>query len=480
MLFASWPFVILVVITFVVFYRLRTRRDQTAVLIAASGVFYGYGQPNLLILLFGSALLNGLTSHLVQRAREPRMRVAYAFLGVSLNLAILAIFKYGGLLAATLSHQLGTSSSVVDWLIGLPLPIGISFYTFQGISLVVDEYRRAIGAASFEDVQELAAPLPRLMADTLLFITLFPQLVAGPILKAHDFFPQIKFKRLRDVNFGYVFKALILGYFLKLVIADNLAEHTIWMRYPYSLTQSSAILLMLLVGYSAQIFSDFAGYSLIAQGVAALFGYQLFDNFNFPYIASSFSDFWRRWHISLSSWLREYLYVPLGGNRQGSARTIMNLIIVMGLGGMWHGAAWRYGMWGLLHGLALGIERLVIRNARNPPGCQLNTVFSRGLSALGVFWFVSFAWLFFVLPSLQEVGGFLHALGRNGGVAVGWWLGLVLSLYIAPVALYHVMGGVPVIRKNLPSWLVEAAYGAMLVGIVFNHGKPTPFIYFQF
>jgi alginate O-acetyltransferase complex protein AlgI len=481
MLFASWPFVMLVCITVLVYYGFRRRCDQMAVLIAASAVFYGYGQPNLLVLLFGSAVLNGLTSSLVQRSRTSSTRLAYAVLGVTLNLMILAVFKYGGLVATTLAHQFGGSrSSMVDWLIGLPLPIGISFYTFQGISLVVDEYRRASGAAGFGNIEEFAAPLPRLMADTVLFITLFPQLVAGPILKAHDFFPQIAAKRLADVNFGYAFKALILGYFLKLVVADNLAEHTFWMRYPYCLTQSTVILLMLLVGYSAQIFADFAGYSLIAQGVAALFGYRLFDNFNFPYIASSFSDFWRRWHISLSSWLREYLYIPLGGNRLGAVRTIVNLMLVMGLGGMWHGAAWRYGTWGLLHGLALGTERLLIGNVQNRPDRSWKTLAARWLMTFVVFWFVSFAWLFFVLPSLEEVWAFLTALSQNGAVPLGWWLGLVLSLYIAPIAIYHVMGGVPAVRKRLPAWLVEAAYGAMLVGIVFNHGNATPFIYFQF
>lgn len=481
MLFASWPFVLLVAVSFGVFYSLRSQALQTASLIAASAVFYGYGQPALLSLLVGSAVLNGLVSYAVRCLKSQRERLVAAACGVALNLAILGLFKYGGLLAGSLGPALHAPQSAVDWLVALPLPIGISFYTFQGISLVVDEYRGAVAASGGMKLsRELVAPLPRFMADTLLFIMLFPQLVAGPILKAHDFYPQITVKRLCDVDFGYAFKALVLGYFLKLVVADNLAEQTFWMRWPYCEGQSSLILIALLVGYSAQIFADFAGYSLIAQGCAALFGYRLFDNFNFPYIATSFSDFWRRWHISLSSWLREYLYIPLGGNRHGTGRTLLNLLIVMFLGGMWHGAAWRYGTWGLLHGAALAGERILYGPAASWRSASDDTGLMRWLRAAFVFAFVSFAWLFFVMPSLNEVHGFLRAVAFNSHTPTAWWLGLVLGLYVLPVAIYHLLGGIPTIRRCLPAQFVEFAYAMMIVAIIFNHGNPAPFIYFQF
>jgi alginate O-acetyltransferase complex protein AlgI len=481
MLFASWPFVMLVVTSFFVFYAARSQAAQTTVLIVASAVFYGYGQPALLALLVGSAVINGLASYAVRSLESPRQRFAAAGCGVALNLAILGLFKYGGLLSASLGQSLHAPQAVVDWLVALPLPIGISFYTFQGISLVVDEYRGAAAASDDKRiVGELNSPLPRFLADTLLFIMFFPQLVAGPILKAHDFYPQIAAKRLWDVNFGYAFKALVLGYFLKLVVADNLAEQTFWMRWPYCEAQSTLVLIMLLVGYSAQIFADFAGYSLIAQGCGSLFGYQLFDNFNFPYIASSFSDFWRRWHISLSSWLREYLYIPLGGNRHGTGRTLLNLLIVMFLGGMWHGAAWRYGTWGLLHGAALAGERLLSGPAAAGRSGGEHAGIQRWVRAGFVFAFVSFAWLFFVMPSLSEVQGFLQAMVFNFQTPVAWWLGLVLGLYVAPVALYHLLGGIPAVRRRLPLAFVELAYATMIVAIIFNHGNAAPFIYFQF
>jgi alginate O-acetyltransferase complex protein AlgI len=481
MLFASWPFVLLVAGTFAAFYAVRSQAAQTAVLIAASAVFYGYGQPWLLTLLVSSSCINGLCSYVVRRSEDARQRFAVAVFGVLVNLGILGLFKYGGLLGVSLGPAVHASRSVVDWLVALPLPIGISFYTFQGISLVVDEYRGlALTPGNVSGGNGSPGPFSRFMADTLLFIMFFPQLVAGPILKAHDFYPQIVPKRLRDVDFGYAFKALVLGYFLKLVVADNLAEQTYWMHWPYCEGHSSLILVVLLVGYSAQIFADFAGYSLIAQGCAALFGYRLFDNFNFPYIAASFSDFWRRWHISLSSWLREYLYIPLGGNRHGLARTLLNLLVVMFLGGMWHGAAWRYGTWGLLHGLALAGERLLCGPAANARPADDDGRVMRWLRAGFVFAFVSFAWLFFVMPSMEEVQGFLGAVAANVRTPVAWWLGLVLGLYILPVVLYHLLGGIPAIRSRLPAALVEFAYAAMLVAIAFNHGNAAPFIYFQF
>ncbi|MFN9911764.1 MAG: MBOAT family O-acyltransferase, partial [Pirellulaceae bacterium] len=219
------------------------------------------------------------------------------------------------------------------------------FYTFHGISLLVDVFRGR-NLETFERDKSLY----RHLADTLLYLVFFPQLIAGPIIKAKEFYPQVTLKSIRQVDYQGSVRLLILGLFLKTVVADNLSEQTFWIAYPYFLGKSSADLLLLLYGYSAQIFADFAGYSLIAIGLARLLGYQLPDNFHFPYLASSIGEFWRRWHISLSSWLCDYLYIPLGGNQKGAVRTYFNLIIVMFLGGLWHGAAWSFAIWGLWHG----------------------------------------------------------------------------------------------------------------------------------
>ena len=248
--------------------------------------------------------------------------------------------------------------------------------------------------------------------NTALFKSFFPYLVAGPIVKAHEFYPQIEAKNLQDIAWETAFRCLVVGYFLKMVVADNLKDATFWIEYPHFLRHSSVGLLALLFGFSMQIFADFAGYSLIAIGLGHLFGYNLPTNFNFPYLSRSFSEFWKRWHISLSTWLRDYLYFPLGGNRKGKIRTYLNLFIVMFLGGLWHGASWKYAVWGSFHGLALAVERLFRNKINLPRHWVLDS-----LRVLVVFSFVTFAWLLFRLPTLKQVYDYLgrhfQRRGRN-------------------------------------------------------------------
>ena len=321
MLFNSWPFLELVALTLAVYYAPWTKRLQPAVLIAASFVFYAHHSPFLLMLLVGSIAINALSSHRVM-APDSSLEAArgWAIAGVIGNLAILSFFKYGGMLAQTFVAAAGGEPGTEDWaswLVALPLPLGISFFTFQGMSLVIDAYRSRDSdelRAQLRPPQEVGAG--RHWLHTTLFIAFFPQLVAGPIVKAHDFLPQIGHKLLRDVDFDRCLRALVTGYFLKMVVADNLKEETLWIAWPYFESLHSLQLVAMLFGYSMQIFADFAGYSLIAIGIAGLFGYSLPRNFNAPYIAQSFSDFWRRWHISLSSWLRSPL--PTGSFSTGA------------------------------------------------------------------------------------------------------------------------------------------------------------------
>ena len=471
MLFTSWSFIGLVLATFVAFYVVRSSVSQSRVLILASMIFYGFGQPGLLGLLLFSAVVNGICSWGVEQASSAAGRRTIASVGVIVNLAVLGFFKYAGLLATTLAGLRLCPATIEEWLVAVPLPVGISFFTFQGISLVVDTWR--LERPNID--AEKAATLLGALEKAVFFIIFFPQLVAGPIVKARDFYPQIVPKRLADVPWRTVIESLVAGYFLKLVVADNLKDQTIWMQYPYYVGHSSVILAALLVGYSAQIFADFAGYSLIAVGLAALFGYELMQNFDFPYIADSFGDFWRRWHISLSSWLREYLYIPLGGNRHGEYRTLLNVFLVMFLGGLWHGAAWKYAAWGGFHGLALAIER-PFRGTRLMTSRRWPYVVGR--TAL-VFVGVSLAWLLFVMPSFGGAVAYGRAMVTNTGQGVAWWLGLGLSIYIAPVILYHAIG-LPAVRRRVPDAALPILYGIMLALIVFNHGNTQPFIYFQF
>ncbi len=475
MLFNSYPFLLLVIITFFIYYSRPFERHQVLVLIISSLIFYGYTQPYLLILLCLSASINAVTSYAVCFEKTEKRRKLLAISGVTFNLLILAFFKYNRLLDGMAVKTISETDNLLHLIINIPLPVGISFYTFQGISLVMDLYKPAKTYNIDIDRDFL-----RHYKKTFFFITFFPQLVAGPILKAHAFFPQISRKYLKNIDTGLVFKALVMGYFLKSVIADNLKDQTFWITHPYFETQSSLTLVTMLFGYSVQIFADFAGYSLIAIGVAAIFGYNLPQNFNYPYISGTIAEFWSRWHISLSSWLKEYLYIRLGGNRKGNIRTYANLITVMFLGGLWHGAAMSYGVWGLWHGIGLAIERFLLKHKRHNlhPGTSL-----RFLRITFVFTFVTFGWLLFKLTNINEAVNYIIAIKKNTGLTNNFSVILNVIFYSLPVFLYHV---IYLIKKNdfkIAEVIFRhdyAVYSVMFVMILINGGIPGEFVYFQF
>jgi len=445
------------------------------VLIASSLVFYGYTQPLLLILLSISASINAVTSYAVCFEKTQKKRKLLAISGVTFNLLILAFFKYNRLLDGVAVKSISETNDLLSLIVTLPLPIGISFYTFQGISLVMDLYKPAKPYSIDIDRNFLSH-----YKKTFFFITFFPQLVAGPILKAHAFFPQISKKYFKNINTALVFKALVMGYFLKSVIADNLKDQTFWIKRPYFEEQSSLTLLTMIVGYSVQIFADFAGYSLIAIGVAAIFGYKLPQNFNYPYISATIAEFWSRWHISLSSWLKEYLYIRIGGNRKGNIRTYVNLIIVMFLGGLWHGAALSYGAWGLWHGIGLAIERFLFKQKRHSLSSSISL---RLLRITFVFTFVTFGWLLFKLNNIDEALGYIIAIKNNIGLKHNLPVIFNTTLYSLPVFLYHIIYLIKTRDFKLAGVVFKhdyAIYSIMFVMILINGGIPGEFVYFQF
>lgn len=468
MLFNSLPFLVLFLVTFALYYLRSNAGWQVRTLVASSLVFYAWGEPTLLILLLCSAAVNILTSYYVIYG-DPKRRKLLAVSGVVVNLAVLAFFKYSPLIAASFFPE---TSSIGEFLVKIPLPIGISFFTFEGISLVVDVYKENY----FKGEAMVGRGLARHAQHTLFFISFFPHLISGPILKAHEFLPQIGLKRLRDVQWESAVKHLIMGYFLKMVVADNLKEHTFWIEFPYFQGMSTPGLLAMLLGYSCQIFADFAGYSLIAFGLAKLFCYDFIENFNFPYISTSFAEFWRRWHISLSSFLKEYLYIPLGGNKKGRGRTYVNLMATMFLGGLWHGAAWSYAVWGSFHGGALAVERFLkdkIKIAERPWHVPVKMVL--------VFLFVTMAWLLFKLPDFDHVIAYVQAIGANTGRGLeGPLIGFIV-IYSLPVFVYHMA----YLLQARPAWPQVARldplwYGVLLFLVVVNSGSSGAFIYFQF
>ena len=469
--FTDNVFVLFFAAVFALYYLPPLRRLQVWILVGGSLLFYAAEAPILLFLLLASCTICAVCSYYCIKFQNPWVRSLWAGAGVAINLGLLGFFKYKFLFFSPDTIGPGTMASpesLIKTLLLLPLPIGISFYTFHGISLLVDSLRRNESFFQAYDKDFRTHYL-----DTVLYLAFFPQLVAGPIMKAKDFLPQIAIKRFADIDWDSAIRCLILGYFLKVVIANNLQDQTFFMQAPYFRGLSSINLLFLLFGYSAQIFADFAGYSLIAIGLAKLLGYRLPDNFNFPYISQSIAEFWRRWHMSLSSWLRDYLYIPLGGSRHGRYRTYANLLIVMTLGGLWHGAAWSFAVWGIWHGLGLAVERPLLKTWLYTTDNRIAAL----LKMLGVFVFVSLGWLLFKLTHFSDAIDYFRAIGGNSSLPIGSLaVGLVI-LYSLPVLIWHIH------YLWRPRVLVQfriLIYSAMVFLIAMNPGRKAAFIYFQF
>lgn len=400
--------------------------------------------------------------------------------GVTANLLLLIFFKYKHLLIpkSVFIGSLGGDPFFLE-IYNIALPVGISFYTFHGMSLIIDSYHSPETlAASHRN------PLIHCF-KTMHYISFFPQIVAGPIAKGKFFYPQIIAKRFADINWPDALRALVQGYFLKEVVANNLNQLTEVMVKPelWSKTPSAELALMI-PAYSAQIFADFAGYSLMSIGLARLFGYELPINFRQPYLADSFTDFWRRWHISLSSWLKDYLYIPLGGNRRGNARKLFNLMTVMFLGGLWHGAAWKFATWGLFHGVALAVEQIARSFIQTRLPKRLNTLPAlRILRILLVFVFVSIAWLFFRLNTVADVVQFMSCIVDWKPVAGRFSeSNIILSLILCSiVVVQHIVCETS--KLNYHKYIMKIdpyLTGALAAITLVAKGKESAFIYFQF
>lgn len=454
MTFTSWQFGVFVAAVFVVYYLPALKAFQVHLLVLASLFFYGYGQTELLSML--AAAVFGTYLFLTLALQD---RLIWLPIGVAFNLALLAFFKYKFLFITPSTAPL-SDVPAFDFLLRLPLPIGISFFVFHNISLLVDLTKRAEKAPDLTSV--------------FLYIIFFPQLVSGPITQAANFMPQIKRKSLADVPFVEATKWILTGYFFKLYVANNLNTMTVHMDFPFYEQVRTIDKWLLVILYGDQIYADFFGYSSIAIGLGLLFGYRLPVNFNLPYISASFSEFWTRWHISLSSWLRTYLYIPLGGNKYGQLRTYMNLMIVMGLGGLWHGAGLSYLTWGLMHGSLLAIERFL-------------SGFWGGSSSTGghalrvsvVFVCVSILWIFFKLPNFPHATAYLAGMFHHNGTSKPALLSYALAaFYTAPVIIQH-LAPRPIVARftsNAEPYL----YGLMVALMYTEAGPNSAFIYFQF
>ncbi len=497
MLFNSWAFIVFLGVVTVLYYCAGRRNPgavwQVGLLLLASLFFYAWETPALVLLLVFSLVMNVAFAVAISTSRERGGRVrAWVAGGVSANLVLLALFKYAGLLAPLVLSATWLADHGIDPNT-IPLPIGISFYTFQAISLLVDlkvsddpgvvSLRRSL-MRSVPGQPTSGRSRARAARDIAFYVAFFPQLVAGPIVKASFFMGQIGHKYIADVHWPTVFRCLVTGFFLKMVIADNLKDVTRLLGGEPMESLGRIDLVVLLYGYSFQIFADFAGYSLIAIGLGALFGYRFPINFNFPYIAGSITDFWRRWHISLSAFLREYLYVPLGGNRRGAARTYVNLGIVMVLGGLWHGAAWSYAVWGAAHGVLLALERW--HYGRAPIRRTARSSWRRLPGIVLTFHLVSVLWLLFLLPDFSQVMRYFQLLATTDTLLLSFQHVYIVALYALPVLLYHADA---LVRESSPKGIWASHLRArcelpvlcgMLFLIIVNSGTAGEFIYFQF
>ena len=393
MLFTTIDFVIFFIVILGIIVTIKNRRFQHLFLLAASYFFFYYTSNYLILLLIFSTILDFYIGKHIWKTNDLLHKKILLISSLAVNLGLLGFYKYVdfAILQFNIFGNYFNLTNDISFL-NLVLPIGISFYTFQTISYTVDIYRGQLTPS--KSFWEFA-----------LFVSFFPQLVAGPILRARQFLPQLREKintanvgRIRQIvinnsNLKFGITLMALGFFKKMFIADNLAPfvNTIF-QDPIGL--ESFTIIMGTIAFAIQIYCDFSGYTDIAIGAAIILGFKIPINFNKPYFATSPSDFWKRWHISLSSWLIDYLYIPLGGNRNSSSRTYANLIIVMFLGGLWHGASWNFVIWGLLHGIYLAIHRAILNRF---PKLKIHPFFKstpgKILSILTTQYFVLLAWI---------------------------------------------------------------------------------------
>jgi len=364
-------------------------RFRNYFLLLSSFVFFAWGGVSYSLLLVLSVLINYTVGLLIHKFRKSLGAKIALGIGVGMNLLIIVIFKYANFIIDNL-NILRVDLSYDPLEIGtILLPIGISFYTFQAISYLIDLYRKQV-------------VVQKNLADLALYIFLFPQLIAGPIIRYHDISNQIKHRHNSIDNFVEGIKRFILGLAKKVLIANQMA---VIADQAFSLPSdnlSTAFAWMGIIAYSFQIYFDFSGYSDMAIGLGRMLGFKFPENFNFPYIARSIKEFWRRWHISLSTWFRDYLYIPLGGNKKGSVRTYVNLLIVFFLTGLWHGASWNFVIWGFFHGFFLVLERLGLDKFLVKLWHPLQHIYT--------LFVVLIAWVFFRADTLEASIGYLKAM----------------------------------------------------------------------
>ena len=460
MVFSSLPFLFLFLPAVLLVSHILPFRFRNGFLLLANLIFYAYGEPVYILIMIGSILVNYFCGRGMERAKDQKGRKAVLILGIVLNLAALGIFKYAGLFVGTLKH-IPALSGLPD--LDIALPIGISFYTFQAVSYLIDVYWRDCPASDH-------------FVSFACYISLFPQLIAGPIVRYRDVNDQLSHRVETPALFNSGARLFLVGLAKKVLLANQFGQ--LWdLTSADPAAAGAAAAWCGAVAYTFQIYFDFSGYSDMARGLGRMLGFEFCINFNYPYISRSVTEFWRRWHISLSSWFRDYVYIPLGGNRRGKGRQCFNILVVWALTGFWHGAGWNFLFWGFYYGVLLLIEKLVLgRYIRRWP---------RFLQWLYVMVIVVIGWVFFASSDLSAALAYLRvmfsAAPGTGTVLLLPWLGLAVIGAVAAGPWAKALWEKYRDRKWMPlaEALLSLAALLLCVGSLVSDSY-NPFLYFRF
>ena len=473
MLFNSLEFILFFPIVCLVYFLLPKLKWRTLFLLVASYYFYMCWEPTYALLLLTSTAITYVSGLCMSRFQEQKWRKTALVSGIVINLGILFFYKYyefAGSLITDFFSWFGIGISIPQW--NVLLPVGISFYIFQVVGYAVDVYRGTIKAEKNFIVYAL-------------FISFFPQLVAGPIERARNMLPQFKEKhKFSYENFDRGLRWMLWGFFMKLCVADRISTYVDAVYNNY-MEHSGTSLLLATFFFTFQIYCDFAGYSLIAIGSSRIMGFHLMENFHRPYFSRSIKEFWRRWHISLSSWLRDYIYIPLGGNRKGTTRMTVNVLVTMLVGGIWHGAGWTFLIWGCAHGIGLILNKLVGKWMPKSRRSKLNGL----VYGMITFLFVNMLWILFRSPDLEIAQLMMEniCLHANFGILPVFWHERALWCVMLVFAYILIFMPNAIVQKAeqlfvRANWIVKFVLFCLLVQCVLalKGTQVVPFIYTQF
>lgn len=456
-LFAYLPITLLI-------YYLVPRQGRNIFLFIINLVFYGWGEPKLVLLMVFNIFFNYMGGWFIDKYRQDaKKKKLFLILTCILDIGILAVFKYTGMITETLNLLPFLNIPTLE----ISLPIGISFYTFQTMSYVIDVYR--------DD-----APVSKSFINFGTYVALFPQLIAGPIVRYKDVAYQLSHRKETLDQFTTGVKLFMVGLGKKVLIANQMGNLT---TSVFATTDENGVLgtWIGIIAYTFQIYFDFSGYSDMACGLGNMLGFEFLKNFNYPYISKSITEFWRRWHISLSTWFKEYVYIPLGGNRKGTKRQIINLLIVWGLTGLWHGASWNFLLWGLYFGLLLILEKFVLKKLLDKLPSVIQHIYA--------LFFVAIGWGIFYFTDIKQLGSFFADLFNFSNGIIGSQA-LTLLLSYLPILIVAAITSTPLGSKIYNCfkdkkfiWIPEVLFCVIILAIstasLVNQSY-NPFLYFRF